>query len=435
MFKKLNNQTQMNKDMTEENNILAGDMNGLAQLPSKVHININNIKGEIANSALEISYSNSMGDSQSKAFRSANNVLTMPMINPLSNLGNVGLDIPSMIPSRISKKNIGNNDSKMDSEIKVNDSDSDFDFVIPSKVLNTKVGLVPTPNTYNEGTSFLVNTTDANSLLNGISIELNNCDNDTEFTVNKENYIIEGIVYIMNYAVAFAIHMFKENNKQLRIEFNRLNGDCVQYQEFYQNILSKIVCKYNTDFVGEFPDKKFGFGVCLDYNFTLDNDSNMAYTLSETDQNRFVNDLKKNMYTVDTINEIYMACEQSKKNIDIVLDNKELSNVLLNMLKHKDNLVVRQTLMLLNMINEYKQINMDIVYNILPILNNKSKLIRVYAAKALSMIDIKVNKFTKNDIKIRVKNVQKGLSKDSNTFSVKNVNIEEIFSKIYNKLV
>ena len=276
-------------------------------------------------------------------------------------------------------------------------------------------------------TSILVNSNNANDVLNGLHNEILSYSNDVECNVDGLNYIINGLIIIMNTAVNFGITIFRENNSQLRIEFRRTSGDSIKYSEFYRGILAGFATKFDTDYV--VPSQSTIFDMSLDYCLSLDDEPTNKYTFTNNELNNYCNALESDTYTNDTLIELYNGCIQNDKIRESILDHNKLFNEILNKLTHKDTVCVRQSLLLLDTLMQYKSLP-NIITKISPLLTNKSDLIRIYAIKCLASINISWNLSlnVSNKIENSIAKCQKYFA--SKTFATKDFITKQMFDTI-----
>ena len=122
-------------------------------------------------------------------------------------------------------------------------------------------------------------------VLNKFRMILSSFSNDIDFSVDEQNYVINGQIFIRHFAVVFKISIWTEQS-QSRFEFRRCKGDTVAFTEFW-NEIEDILYKQFTNAQGhksKFHDDyeddlggldEFGSLPPLDYNFNLDLDESM----------------------------------------------------------------------------------------------------------------------------------------------------------------
>eukprot|EP01084_Bolivina_argentea_P197168 337921_1 len=286
-------------------------------------------------------------------------------------------------------------------------------------------------DTFNELLSFVVPNINEQQAMNKLNDLLLSYWDEIDFELDlSNNQITNGIVFINNcHCIYFSIHVCRNSDNSIIIEFIRPSGDALSSAKFFGDIKSKFIgdvrseCLINLSNVDTlYPEKCMLFingyircmqqflpteiiRMCFDYYFVpfameplnenVEMEPNQGMTALICDES--ITDLLNE--NVD--NYLYRKVIENKainlSNRKEVLDYKKLCIILMHKssILHSDISVVRASLLILNkFVNVYYELfqnNKQLISTLNHVLqNNKCKIIKRHVAKLLS--EIRVNK-------------------------------------------
>lgn len=196
-----------------------------------------------------------------------------------------------------------------------------------------------------------------------------------DMTVAKDNAMITGTCYTGNQSTQFAITIFQKSqmSETFVIEFQRRNGDAIQFFKFYKSCSAAILSGKSNKVETEEPTSSLGIVLSFETAQDLVN---------------IINDKEPCQCELQDSLSILATAAVSKENIVQLSKCSSLLPALLSLLKSLDTLVLRCTLIVMTELAKISEMNSlatrDVVYQLVSLAASPSNEIHIQMLKALT---------------------------------------------------